>query len=186
MPDTSVTPVDNMEAPNMDTNTTPEGDSVSTVPLNSIPSNTHAVESKNNISIENTDETSSDSSVVNLDKTTVNVRTKFSDMLTNDCCVVIKALNTSELAKGHSGEKEIKKSMDDIPTTGNLTDSGKDTMSSSSSTDSEEVPQFQLFNKDQGRPRRRIKRVKCKESSPCINSDSNFEKDTKKNASNPI
>ena len=110
---------------------------------------------------------------MNLDKTTANVITKFSDIFTKDCRVVLKALDPPEIARDHPHEKEINNSAEDIHSAETTTDSGKDTMSGISSTHSDENPLSQLFNKDRGRPCRRIKRVKYEESSPCSDSNSN-------------
>ena len=122
------------------------------------------------------DDTSNDSSVVNLDKTTANVVTQFSGILTKECRVVLKTLDISAIATAIPSTSKIKNTKEDTSST----DSGKDTLSDPSSTDSDETPLSQLFNQDWGRPRRRTKKVKYEESSPCSDSDSSFKKIPKK------
>ena len=90
------------------------------------------------------DDTSHDSSVVNLDKTTANVVTKFSRILTKECRVVLKTLDISAIGKIAPGTLQIKNEKEDTSST----DSGKDTLSDPSSTDSDKTPLSQLFNQD--------------------------------------
>ena len=122
------------------------------------------------------DDTSNDRSVVNLDKTTANVVTQFSGILTKECRVVLISLDASAIAKAIPSTSKIKNVTEDTSNT----DSGKDTLSDQSSTGSDETSLSQLFNWDQGRPRRRTKKVKYEESSPSSDSDSSFEKTPKK------
>ena len=122
------------------------------------------------------DDTSNDSSVVNLDKTTTNVVTQFSGILTKECRVVLKLLDPSAFAGFNPNPMKTKSATEDTSST----NSGKDTLSDQTSTDSDEIPISQLFNQDRERPHRRMKKVKYEESSPCSDSDSNFEKTVKK------
>ena len=107
-----------------------------------------AVGSVNEPASQPPDDTSNDSSVVNLDKTTANVITKFSGILTKECRVVLKTLDLSTIGKITPGTLQTQTEKEDTCTT----DSGKDTLSDPSSTDSDETPLSQLFNQDRGRP----------------------------------
>ena len=126
------------------------------------------VNSVDNSKPENHDDTSNDSSVVNLDKTTANVVTQFSGILTKECRVVLKPLDPSASAGFNPNRMKAKSVTEDTSST----DSGKDTLSDQTSSDSDEIHISQLFNQDRGRPHK--KKVKYKESSPCSDSNSNF------------
>ena len=125
---------------------------------------------------QNRDNTSNDSSVVNLDKTTANVVTQFSGILTKECRVVLKPLDPTTAAELNLHSMKIKSATEDTSSI----DSGKDTLSDQTTSDSDEIPIYQLFNQDRGRPHRKMKKVKYEESSPCSDSDSNFEQTPKK------
>ena len=118
---------------------------------------------------------------MNLDKTTANVVTQFSSILTKECRVVLKTLDASAIAKAIPSTSKIKNAKED---TSNM-DSAKDTLSHPSSTDSDESPLSQLFNRDWGRPQRRTKKLNIRNPHPTVTVIVVSRK-PQRNASNPI
>ena len=108
-------------------------------------------QSNDAVNVGTVDETSNDSSVLNLDRTKADVKTKFSDILTKDCQVVLLLLKPADLGKSHNAVN-VTVEKEDTSDMAVLTDSGKETMSSSSFSDSDDIPLSQFCNKDRGRP----------------------------------
>ena len=105
---------------------------------------TLSVASVNEPAILQPDDTSNDSSIVNLDRTTVDVITKVSGIITKECSVVLKYLDISATGKIAPGTLQITNAKEDTSSM----DSGKDTLSNPSSSDSEDIPLSQIFNQD--------------------------------------
>ena len=171
---------DNKSTPNMFPNNQTADSSIAVSAA--IPETKMALNSDTPIGVHNVDNSlpqnhdSNDSSVVNLDKTTANVVTQFSGILTKECRVVLKPLDPTTAAELNLHSTKIKSATEDTSST----DSGKDMLSDQTTSDSDEIPISQLFNQDRGRPHRKMTKVKYEESSPCSDSDSTFEQTPKK------
>ena len=123
------------------------------------------------------DDTSNDGSVVNLDKHPTGIHTAYDNILTKECVVKLDRDKTNKLVK----EAESKH---DHPSDSGM-DTGMSGLSTQSHSDSDDIPLSELLQKDRGRPKRRIKRVKYEESSPGSDTDSDFQK-TPKQKSKPL
>ena len=113
-------------------------------------------------------DSSNDSSILNMDKPTGVIRTKCDDIITRECTVKLTRLSKFEL----SSQQKTKSP--------EATDSGQETMSSDIFSEDDNLPLSEWYNKDRGRPCRKTKCVKYEESSPATDSDSDFERTPKK------